>query len=118
MAVDWIAKRNMASAGISKWGQVVTIERPGVPGGTLYAPTPGVPETFQMKAYDMGMVAETQPGTLVPMMQRTLLAEVAGSPAPAAEDRIQIAGKWHEISTVEAFSPAGTDLFYTIKLVG
>lgn len=118
MAVDWIAKRDMAAEKIAKYGQSVTMERPGVPGGTPYAPTPGVPTQYQITVIDLGLVAETQPGTLVPMVQRTLLASVGTAPRPVASDKIQIGGVWHEVDRADALSPAGTDLIYTIKLVG
>lgn len=112
---NWAAIASEVAGAIASVGFAVTLEKPGVPTGPEWAPTPGTPATFVLTALDETIDIKDGAGTLTgkTMRQLTVGATVA---VPNKGDRIQVRGVWHEIMDVKPLAPGGGDLMFELRL--
>ena len=116
MRYDYGPLRRTAERLLDRFGQDVTLIKPGVPAGPEWNPTPGQPVEHTIVAVDENQMRRDQSGTLIGDAVHALIVSTAAGVAPERADRVRVAGKEYEITDVAAIAPGGTVLLYQITI--
>ena len=118
MTFDYERIRGTAERLLSRFGQPVTLIKPGEPTGPEWAPVPGEPVEYTVTAVDENNMQRDQVGTLIGDAIHALTISTSAGVAPERADRVRVMGREYEITEVAPLAPGGTVLLWQVKLGG
>ena len=121
---DYEAAVGTANELIEFFGQEITLVKV-TKSGTDYAPTVETANHTVIAADLMQEVMPVRrdgnPDNMIGKSERVLYVAAKGLAAgiePTKDDRVTVKGKEHQIVSVEPLAPAGTTVFWTVRLAG
>ena len=118
MTFDYTRARATAERLLARFGQEVTLIKPGALTGPEWDQTQGPSTEHTITVVDENSMRRDMSGTLIGEAVHALIVSTSAGVEPEQADRVRIAGRVLEITEVRPLAPGGTVLLWEVTVNG